>query len=191
MPEELKRCDWAAHDPLNQEYHDKEWGKPVHDDRTLFKMLILEGMQAGLSWLTILKKREAFIRAFDDFDPAVICSYGEEKVEELMQNAAIIRNRLKIHAAITNAKAYFVLCEKYGSLDRFLWAYVDNQPIKNAWKSMAEIPASTPLAERISKDLKSLGFKFVGPTIIYAYMQSIGMVNDHLTSCFCYDREES
>lgn len=191
MPEELTRCDWAAHDPLNQEYHDKEWGKPVHDDRTLFKMLILEGMQAGLSWITILKKREAFIRAFDDFDPAIICQYGEDKVEELMQNAAIIRNRLKIHAAINNAKAYFVLCEKYGSLDHFLWSYVDHKPIKNAWTSMSEIPASTPLAEQISRDLKNLGFKFVGPTIIYAYMQSIGMVNDHVTTCFCYNRDES
>jgi len=190
MSDKLTRCDWAAHDILNQEYHDNEWGKPVHDDRTLFKMLILEGMQAGLSWITILKKRDAFIKAFDDFDPAIISTYGDEKIEELMQNAGIIRNRLKINAAITNARAYFVLCEKYGSLDQFLWSYVDNKPIKNAWETMADVPASTPLAEKISKDLKNLGFKFVGPTIIYAYMQSVGLVNDHMTSCFCYNREK-
>ena len=190
MSDKLTRCDWAAHDILNQEYHDNEWGKPVHDDRTLFKMLILEGMQAGLSWITILKKRDAFIKAFDDFDPAIISTYGDEKIEELMHNAGIIRNRLKINAAITNARAYFVLCEKYGSLDHFLWSYVDGKPIKNAWETMSDVPASTPLAEKISKDLKNLGFKFVGPTIIYAYMQSVGLVNDHMTSCFCYNREK-
>lgn len=188
MSKELIRCDWAAHDPLNQKYHDEEWGKPVHDDRTLFKMLILEGMQAGLSWITILKKREAFIKAFDDFDPELIRNYDGKKVEELMENAAIIRNRLKINAAITNAKAYFSLCEKYGSLDHFLWSYVDGTPIINVWKTQDQIPASTPLAETISRDVKKLGFKFVGPTIIYAYMQSVGLVNDHLTSCFCYER---
>lgn len=189
--EEIKRCDWAAHDALNQEYHDKEWGVPVHDDRRLFKMLILEGMQAGLSWITILKKMDAFCRVFDEFDPAIIRRYDEKKVAELMDNKEIIRNRLKINAAITNAEAYFGLCEKYGSLDNFLWSYVNYKPIKNAWKTMAEIPASTPLSEQISRDLKKLGFKFVGPTIIYAYMQSIGMVNDHLTSCAFYDRETS
>ena len=189
--EEIKRCDWAAHDVLNQEYHDKEWGVPVHDDRRLFKMLILEGMQAGLSWITILKKMDAFCRAFDEFDPDIIRRYDEKKVAELMDNKEIIRNRLKINAAITNAEAYFGLCEKYGSLDNFLWSYVDYKPIKNAWKTMDEIPASTPLSEQISRDLKKLGFKFTGPTIIYAYMQSIGMVNDHLTSCAFYDREQS
>lgn len=186
---EITRCDWAAHDPFNQEYHDKEWGVPEHDEKRLFKMLILEGMQAGLSWITILKKMEAFCEAFDDFDPAVIRTYDEKKVAELMENTGIIRNRLKINAAITNAEAYFKLCEAYGSLDRFLWSYVNDKPIKNAWTTMEEIPASTPLSERISRDLKKMGFKFVGPTIIYAYMQSIGMVNDHLTSCAFYNRE--
>ena len=189
MANEIIRCEWAAHDEWNREYHDREWWIPVHNDKTLFQMLILEGMQAGLSWITILKKREAFTKAFDDFDPSIIRNYGEEKVEELMQNTGIIRNRLKINAAITNANAYFSLCEKYGSLDHFLWSYVDGKPIKNAWKTMDEIPASTPLAEKISKDLKGMGFKFVGPTILYAYMQSIGMVNDHLTTCFCYERK--
>lgn len=190
MSDQRIRCDWAAHDPLNMEYHDREWGVPAHDDRTLFQMLILEGMQAGLSWLTILKKRPAFIEAFSGFDPAIICDYGEAEKAALMENAKIIRNRLKINAAVTNAKAYFALCGAYGSLDRFLWAYVDYQPVKNAWKTQAEVPSSTPLAEKISKDLKKLGFRFVGPTIIYSYMQSVGMVNDHLTSCFCYNQNE-
>lgn len=189
MTPEVNRCGWAAHDPINQEYHDKEWGIPEHDDRRLFKMLILEGMQAGLSWITILKKREAFCEAFDDFDPVLMAGYGDEKVEELMSNPGIIRNRLKIRAAITNAQAYLTLCETYGSLDHFLWAYVDNRPIKNAWITMEEIPASTSLSERISRDMKKLGFRFVGPTIIYAYMQSIGMVNDHLTSCAFYNQQ--
>lgn len=188
MTDNRIRCDWAAHDQLNMEYHDREWGIPINDDMTLFKMLILEGMQAGLSWLTILKKRQSFIEAFDGFDPAIICNYGENKIKELMENDKIIRNRLKINAAITNAKAYFPLCQTHGSLNHFLWSYVDYMPIKNAWQTAADVPVSTPLAKRISRDLKKLGFRFVGPTIIYAYMQSVGMVNDHLTTCFCYER---
>lgn len=188
MEEQPTRCGWVTNDPLYLQYHDCEWGVPVHDDRTLFEMLILEGMQAGLSWITILKKRRAFVDAFDGFDPAILCNYEESKVAELMENEKIIRNRLKINAAISNAKAYFKLCESHGSLDQFLWSYVGFHPVKNAWAAPADVPASTPLAEKISKDLKKLGFRFVGPTIIYAFMQSIGMVNDHLTSCFCYDR---
>ena len=190
---EIKRCDWACKTEIEQVYHDKVWGRPCHDERELFKMLILEGQQAGLSWLTILKKMPAMEIAYDNFDPEILANYGEEKIAELMQNPAIIRNRLKIKAAINNAKRYFELCEEGTSLDAYLWTFVDYQPIINTWASSAEVPASTPLSEKISKDLKKRGFQFVGPTIIYAYMQAIGMVNDHLVSCDFYrgdDKEE-
>lgn len=183
MSENITRCAWATKSELEQAYHDNEWGIPVHDDHTLFKMLCLEGMQAGLSWATILKKRKALCLAFDDFDPERVAQYGPDQVEALLQNSDIIRNRLKINAVINNANAYFALCGQYGSLDAFLWNYVENQPIENCIEAPADIPAFTDLSDSISKTLKGLGFKFVGSTIIYAYMQSIGIVNDHLSGC--------
>lgn len=183
-----KRCSWATTE-LYKEYHDSEWGKPVHDDRKLFEMLILEGMQAGLSWLTILNKRMGFRQAFDNFDYHKIALYDEAKIEELMQNANIVRNRLKIKSAITNARQFINIQEEYGSFDAFIWSYVDHKPIHNHFKSEAEIPAATPLSDKISKDLKKRGFKFVGSTIVYAYMQAIGIVNDHAQSCYLYAPE--
>lgn len=188
MEDNIIRCPWAQRSKLEQEYHDKHWGVPVHDDRTLFKMLILEGKQAGLSWSTILAKMDTLCEAFDDFDPAILITYDDAKLEELLQCEGIIRNRQKVAAVVNNAKAYFGLCEEWGSLDRYLWYYVNNQPIINAWATIAEVPASTPISDAISKDLKKRGFKFVGSTTIYALMQSIGMVNDHLTSCAFYHR---
>lgn len=184
---EIKRCGWAGDLPIYVDYHDKEWGRPVHDDRKLFEMLLLETMQAGLSWITVLKKREAYREAFDHFDPEKIACYDENKRAELLSNEGIIRNRLKINSAISNAKAFLAVQREYGSFDRMIWSYVDNTPIINEWETMDRIPATTPLSDKISKDLKKLGFNFVGSTIIYAYMQSIGMVNDHLTDCFVYD----
>lgn len=189
MDAKIIRCDWATNHKLDEEYHDKIWGKPQHDDRELFKMLMLEGMQAGLSWSTILKKMDSMCEAFDDFNPEILITYNEAKIEGLMQNPGIIRNRLKINSAVVNAKTYFKLCEEFSSLDEYLWAYVDYKPIVNAWKTQDEVPASTELSARISKDLKKRGFKFVGTTIIYAFMQAVGMVNDHLVSCFCYPHE--
>ncbi|MDL2237449.1 DNA-3-methyladenine glycosylase I [Christensenellaceae bacterium OttesenSCG-928-K19] len=180
------RCGWANH-PLELQYHDEEWGRPVHDDRELFERLMLECMQAGLSWLTILKKREAMRAAFDSFDPQKIAGYKEDKINSLLQNPGIIRNRLKVQAAVANAHAYFRVKEQYGTLDAFLWRYVDGQPIMGNRQKLSDVPASTPLAEQISKDMKKLGFKFVGPTIIYAFMQSIGMVNDHVLDCFTWE----
>lgn len=183
---ELKRCGWSNTELYN-DYHDHEWSRPIHDDKKLFEMLILEGMQAGLSWITILNKREAFREAFDDFDIKKISEYDESKIEELMQNEKIIRNRLKIKSAITNAKLYLKIQEEHGSFDSFIWSYVNNKPIKNHFTDIIEIPASTPLSDKISKDLKKRGFKFVGSTIIYAYMQSIGLVNDHIKECYLYE----
>ena len=180
------RCSWAGDLPIYIDYHDNEWGRPVHYDNKLFEMLILDGMQAGLSWLTVLKKREAFREAFDGFDPEKVALYDETKIQELLANEGIIRNRLKINAAVTNAKAFLQVQEKYGSFDKFIWEYVDYTPIRNHWKKMEEIPATTPLSDQISKDLKKMGFKFVGSTIIYAFMQAMGMVNDHVTDCFVY-----
>ena len=181
--ETITRCPWAEKSELEKAYHDTEWGVPVHDDKTLFKMLILEDMQAGLSWATILKKRKNRCAAFDDFDPAIIKDYDETKCEALMHTDGIIKNRLKIRAAVTNAHAYCTLCEEFGSLDAYLWRAVNNTPLINTWKTMEEVPAKTELSDRISADLKKRGFKFAGSTIIYAFMQSIGMVNDHLISC--------
>lgn len=181
------RCSWAGDLPIYIDYHDNEWGRPVHDDRKLFEMLILEGMQAGLSWITILKKREAFREAFDGFDPEKVALYGESKIQELLSNEKIIRNRLKVNAAVTNAKAFLKVQEQYGSFHQFIWAYVGNTPIQNHWERMEEVPAKTPLSDRISGDLKQMGFKFVGSTIIYSFMQAIGMVNDHITDCFAYE----
>ena len=170
-----------------KEYHDKEWGVPVHDDQRLFEFLILEGAQAGLSWNTILLKRENFREAFDNFDYKKIASYNEKKVEELLNNAGIIRNRLKIGATISNAKAILQVQEEFGSFDNYIWKFIDNNPIVNKFKSLDELPAKTEMSEQISKDLKKRGFKFVGPTIIYSFMQAIGMTNDHTTDCFRYE----
>lgn len=182
------RCDWAGDTQIYVDYHDNEWGRPQHDDDKLFEMLILETMQAGLSWITILKKRETYREAFDHFDPQKIALYGDEKIEELMQNAGVIRNRLKINSAINNAKLFLDIKGEYGSFDAFIWSYVDNTPIVNNWINIQDIPATTPLSDKISKDLKKRGFKFVGSTIVYAYIQAIGMVKDHLTTCFLYDK---
>lgn len=188
--DEIKRCDWAVKSRLEQEYHDREWGVPVHDDKKLFKMLILEGKQAGLSWSTILKKMDTLCAAFDEFDPSILVTYDQQKVDCLLGNDGIIKNRQKVNAAISNAKAYFKLCEEFGSLDNYLWSFVGHQPIRNRWTRVEEVPASTPVSDAISKDLKKRGFKFVGTTIIYAFMQAVGMVNDHLVSCAFYDRSQ-
>lgn len=177
------RCDWANKSELEKQYHDTQWGKPVHNDKELFKMLILEGKQAGLSWATILAKMNTLCQAFDDFDPDKLIAYDEHRIEELLTNDGIIKNRLKVNAVIHNARMYFLLCKKYGSLDAFLWSYVDYQPIINHWETRSDVPANTPLSDKISTQLKKEGFKFVGTTTIYALMQSIGMVNDHLNSC--------
>lgn len=185
---ELKRCDWAVKSRLEQEYHDLEWGIPVHDDKKLFKMLILEGKQAGLSWATILAKMDTLCAAFDDFNPEILVTYHEEKIEALLQNNGIIKNRQKVNAVVSNAKAYYRLCEEFGSLDNYLWSYVNWQPVINEWTRIEEVPSSTPVSDAISKDLKKRDFKFVGTTTIYAFMQSVGMVNDHLTSCAFYHR---
>lgn len=184
---EKRRCTWVGNNPKYIDYHDNEWGRPVHDDMKLFEMLILEGMQAGLTWITVLNKREAFREAFDGFDPNKIALYDQKKIQKLMENEKIIRNRLKINAAVSNAKAYLKVIEEYGSFDKFIWGYVDDAPITAHWERHEDIPASTPLSDKISKDLKKMGFKFVGSTIIYAFMQATGMVNDHLTECFAYE----
>jgi DNA-3-methyladenine glycosylase I len=178
------RCRWAGTDPLYVAYHDKEWGVPVYDDQTLFEFLILEGMQAGLSWITILRKRENYRKAFDNFDARKISRYKDARIDKLMNNAGIIRNRLKIHAVIANAKAYLETQKEFGSFARYIWAFVNDRPIVNKFKSMKDIPAQTETAKMMSKDLKKRGFKFVGPTICYAFMQAVGLVNDHTIDCF-------
>lgn len=181
-----KRCPWPGDTPIYIDYHDNEWGRPTHDDRELFEMLVLESMQAGLSWITVLKKREAFREAFDGFAPEKVALYDDEKIEELMNNEKIIRNRRKITAAVNNAKLFLKVQEEYGSFDKFIWKYVDNTPITGHWEKIEDMPASTPLSDRISKDLKKMGFQFLGTTIIYSFMQSVGMVNDHIKECFVY-----
>jgi DNA-3-methyladenine glycosylase I len=178
------RCSWAEYNALMQEYHDKEWGTPIHDDKLLFEFLILEGVQAGLSWNIVLQKRENYRKAFDDFDYKKIANYDEKKVEELLQNKGIIRNRRKIQAAITNAKAFLEIQKEFGSFDEYIWRFVNHKPIQNAYKSLPEIPAKTELSGKISNDLKKRSFKFVGATIIYAFMQAVGMINDHIIDCF-------
>jgi DNA-3-methyladenine glycosylase I len=182
----VKRCKWAEYDDLMKIYHDKEWGTPQHDDKMLYELLILEGMQAGLSWSTVLKKRENFSKALDDFDYNKIVKYGEKKVEELMQNEGIIRNRLKIRSVITNAKAFLKVQEEFGSFDSYIWGFVNNKPIQNSWKKLDDLPPNTHLSDKISKDMKKRGFKFIGTTIIYAFLQAIGVVNDHTIDCFRY-----
>lgn len=182
-----QRCFWVSEDPLYIEYHDKEWGVPVYDDDSLFEFLILETFQAGLSWITVLKKRENFREAFDSFDYEKITKYGEDKFNELLQNAGIIRNKLKIKATISNAQAFMKVQEEYGSFSKYIWEFVDGKPIKNAFEKREDVPATTELSDKISKDLKKRGFKFVGSTVIYAFMQATGMVNDHTTDCFRYN----
>jgi DNA-3-methyladenine glycosylase I len=177
------RCVWATSDPLYVTYHDEEWGVPSHDDRHLFEMLILEGAQAGLSWITILRRRDGYRRAFDGFDPEAIARYGPEKTAALLADPGIIRNRAKVNAAVTNARAYLALREETGSLDRFLWHFVGGRPIQNRWKR-SEVPAETAESKAMSKELRRRGFTFVGPTICYAFMQAVGMVNDHTVDCF-------
>jgi len=187
----MKRCDWADRSELEQSYHDHEWGVEIHDDRTLFEFLVLEGAQAGLSWSTILRKREGYRRAFDHFDARKISKYSEDTVSRLLTNSEIIRNRLKINATITNARAFLQVQKEFGSFDRYIWQFVNGKPIRNSWKTMAEIPSRTPESDAMSKDLKKRGFKFIGPTICYAFMQAVGMVNDHVVDCFRYKELEN
>ncbi len=184
----IKRCKWVTDDPIYIEYHDNEWGVPVHDDRKLFEFLILEGAQAGLSWITILKKRENYRSAFDDFDPVKISQYDESKIVELLSNQGIVRNRRKIEATINNAKQFLKIQQDFGSFDKYIWQFVGGTPKKNNWSKIEEVPATTAESDIMSKDLKKRGFKFVGSTICYSFMQAIGMVNDHTTDCFRYDK---
>lgn len=186
MPKRVIRCAWCGHDPLYQKYHDSEWGVPLHDDQRLFEMLVLEGAQAGLSWITILKKRDNYRAAFDHFDIDTVASYDETKHASLLADSGIVRNRLKIKAATTNARAVQQIQHAYGSLDTFLWSFVDGTPIQNHWQHLEQIPAETALSRTLSKEFKNYGCNFIGPTICYSLMQSIGMVNDHTTDCFRY-----
>ncbi|MBK7844587.1 MAG: DNA-3-methyladenine glycosylase I [Bdellovibrionales bacterium] len=182
----MKRCGWCGQDPLYVKYHDIEWGVPVYDDRKLFEFLILEGAQAGLSWLTILRKREGYRRAFADFDPEVVARYRTREVQKLLKNAEIVRNRLKIASAITNAQCFLDVQREFGSFSSYQWTFVKGKPIHNRRRNLGDLPAKTEISDLWSKDLKKRGFKFVGSTILYAHMQAVGMVNDHLTSCFRY-----
>lgn len=181
------RCQWCGDDPLYVEYHDKEWGIPVHDDRLLFEFLVLEGAQAGLNWLTILKKRKNYQKAFDAFDPNIVANYTQADIDRLMADSGIVRNRLKIESAIKNAQGVLTIQKEFGSFDTYLRRYVQANPIQNTYRSIEDIPAQTELSEQMSKDLKKRGFNFIGPTICYAFMQAIGMVNDHTVDCFRYD----
>jgi len=183
---EFHRCGWSVNDPIYIEYHDSEWGIPVHEDQKLFEFLVLEGAQAGLSWLTILKKREGYRKAFAEFDPEKVAGFTEKKIEKLLQDASIIRNNLKVRSAVTNAKAFLKVQEEFGSFDKYIWQFTDGKVIHNKWKSLKEIPARTKESDTMSKDLIARGFKFVGSTIMYAHMQATGMVNDHVVECFRY-----
>ena len=181
----MKRCDWVSTDELYINYHDNEWGKPVYDDATIFEFLVLESFQAGLSWITILKKREHFRDAFDQFDYKKIAHYSEEKVEALMQNAGIVRNRLKILATINNAQRFLEVQKEFGTFSAYIWSFVGGKPLVNSFKSIKEVPATTEISDALSKDLKKRGFKFLGSTVVYAHMQATGMVNDHIVDCIC------
>ncbi|OEK09290.1 DNA-3-methyladenine glycosylase [Flavivirga aquatica] len=181
------RCGWCEGDDLYEAYHDNEWGVPVYDDDILFEFLILETFQAGLSWITVLRKRENFKKAFDNFNYKKIAKYNQNKIDELLQDAGIIRNKLKVNATVTNAQAFIKIQEEFGSFSKYIWGFIDGKPIKNSFKNLSDIPANTPLSDNISKDLKKRGFKFVGTTVIYAHMQATGMVNDHETGCFRYN----
>jgi DNA-3-methyladenine glycosylase I len=180
----MNRCEWLTKEEIYIKYHDEEWGVPVFDDRLLFEMLTLEGAQAGLSWITVLKKRDNYKEAFDNFDVEKIATYGEETIESLLENKGIIRNKLKVKSTITNAKAFIDIQKEFGSFSSYIWSFVNNKPIINDWAHVSEIPAKTELSDKISKELKKRGFKFVGSTIIYAYMQAVGIVNDHTDLCF-------
>lgn len=182
----VNRCGWPGEDELMLRYHDTEWGVPEHDDRKLFEMLLLDTMQAGLSWKTILHKRENFRKAFDNFDPAKIARYNQRKIESLLKNPGIVRNRLKVNAAVTNAKCVLAIQKEFGSFDTYIWQFVGGKPVRNKWKKLSDIPATSPESDAMSKCLKKRGFKFVGSTICYAFMQSAGLVNDHLIGCFRY-----
>lgn len=180
----VSRCPWCGDDPLYVRYHDEEWGVPEHDDRRLFEMLILEGAQAGLSWITVLRKRENYRRAMAGFDPEAVARFRQRKIDGLMRDAGLIRNRAKLESSVTNARAFLGVRESHGSFDAYLWGFVDGEPIRNRFRSIAQVPASTPLSDALSRDLKKQGFKFVGSTICYAYMQAVGLVDDHITRCF-------
>jgi len=183
-----QRCDWANSNSLETKYHDEEWGVPVHNDRLLFEMLILESAQSGLSWVTILKKRAGYIKAFDNFDAVKIAKYTDNKIEKLLQNPAIVRHKLKINATVENARKLLEIKKEYGSFDTFIWSFVDGKPINNTWKKGSDVPTTSPESDEMSKSLKKKGFKFIGSTTCYAYMQAVGMVNDHLVSCFRYSK---
>lgn len=187
MTSEIKRCEWAGSDPIYIKYHDKEWGLPVYNDHKLFEMLILEGAQAGLSWITVLKKRPHYRKVFERFDPHKVAQFNKRKVNRLLQDPGIIRNRLKVESTIVNAQRYLDVKVEYGKFSDFIWQFVDGRPIQNSWKTMRQIPVNTQASDAMSKELKRLGFKFVGTTICYAFMQAVGMVNDHTTDCFCYE----
>jgi DNA-3-methyladenine glycosylase I len=187
MADEIRtRCAWAGTQPLMVEYHDREWGVPAHDDRQHFEFLVLEAAQAGLSWAIVLNKREGYRRAFAEFDPAAVARFDRRRIERLMQNPAIVRNRLKIEAAVNNARRFLEVQAEFGTFDAYCWRFVGGRPRVNRWRAMGEVPATTPESDAFSKDLKARGFRFVGSTVIYAHMQAVGMVNDHLTSCFRY-----
>jgi len=190
MKSTLSRCEWCTSDPGYMKYHDEEWGVPVHDDHKLFEMITLEGAQAGLSWLTILKRRAGYRKAFHDFDPEKVVKFDDKKVNELMNDTGIIRNKLKINSTISNAYAFISIQKEYGSFDSYIWSFTNGNTIINKWKSLKEIPASTSLSDKISKDLKQRGFKFMGTTICYAFIQAVGIVNDHTRKCFRYQREK-
>jgi len=181
------RCEWATEEP-NLSYHDKEWGRPEHDDQKLFEFLILEGAQAGLSWVTILKRREGYRKAFSNFDAKKVTKYNQKQIDKLLKDESIIRNRLKITSAVNNAKQFLKIQKEFGTFDKYIWSFVDHKPIKNKFKKLSDLPASTLISEKLSKDLKKRGFNFVGPTICYALMQAIGMVNDHTPGCFRYQK---
>jgi DNA-3-methyladenine glycosylase I len=179
------RCAWVSDDPLYIDYHDMEWSVPVHDDRLLFEMINLEGAQAGLSWITVLKKRARYKEVFDNFDPEKIIHYDQNKIDQLLSDPGIIRNKLKVNAVITNAHAFLKVRETFGSFDQYIWQFVDHKPIINHFENLSQVPAKTSVSDTMSKDLKKRGFKFIGSTICYAFMQAVGMVNDHTTDCFC------
>lgn len=183
----VERCPWCGTDPIYVKYHDEEWGTPVHDDLKHFEFLVLESAQAGLSWITILKKRSNYKIVYDNFDPIKVATYSEEKVNELLKDAGIIRNRRKIEASINNAKMFLNIQKEFGSFDNYIWKFVNYKPLVNKWKDISEVPATSNLSDEISKDLKKRGFKFVGSTIIYSYLQAIGLINDHIITCFRYD----
>ena len=183
----MNRCPWCGNDELYVKYHDEEWGVPVHDDRKHFEFLVLESAQAGLSWITVLRKRENYRKAYDDFDVSKVSEYDEAKTEELMQNEGIIRNRRKIEASINNAKRYLEIQKEFGSFDNYIWSFVDYKVVKNHWNNISEVPATSELSDKVSKELKNRGFKFLGSTIIYAHLQATGVINDHLAGCFKYD----